>query len=226
MLDVSLIKDLPPFEGIEDNALQALIDQATARHYKKGVTIFAQEAKADCFYILLDGYVRVVKLTPDGDQFIARYIPSGELFGIAPAIGQTVYPANAVAAVDCVALSWPTPLWQSVVEKHPGFATNTYATVGKRLAETRDLMVEMATAKVEFRVANAVVKLATQSGRQVEDGLLIDFPISRQDISDMTGTTLHTVSRLLSRWEDQGLVQCGRQKIVVTDLQALSSLNS
>ena len=226
MLDVSLIKDLPPFEGIDEDALQTLINQASARHYKKDTSIFAQDAEADAFFILLDGYVRVVKLTPDGEQFIARYIPSGELFGIAPAIGQIVYPANAVAAVDCVALSWPTPLWQSVVEKHPGFATNIYGTVGKRLAETRELMIEMATAKVEIRVANAVAKLASQSGRQVKDGLLIDFPISRQDISDMTGTTLHTVSRLLSRWEEQGLVKCGRQKIVVSDIATLARLSN
>ena len=222
MLDVSLIKDLTPFQGITLAALEDLISCATSHHYAKGGIIFEQEMEAHSFFVLLDGYIRVTKITPDGEQVIARYIASGELFGIAPAIGQAHYPANAVAAVDCVALAWPTDMWQRTVEQHPGFAANTYKIVGKRLAETQELMIEMATSKVEHRVANAVVKLAMQSGKETVEGLQIAFPVSRQDISEMTGTTLHTVSRLLSRWEDQGLVTCGRQKIVVKNPTLLS----
>jgi len=56
-----------------------------------------------------------------------------------------------------------------------------------------------------------------QAGKKTEEGILIDFPISRQDIAEMTGTTLHTVSRLLSAWEDHGLVKSGRQKVTVVE---------
>ena len=78
-------------------------------------------------------------------------------------------------------------------------------------------MLELATAKVEQRVANVILKLANQTGKKTEEGILIDFPISRQDISEMTGTTLHTVSRLMSAWEDMGWVKSGRQKIVLVE---------
>jgi CRP-like cAMP-binding protein len=60
-----------------------------------------------------------------------------------------------------------------------------------------------------------LLKLVQQTGRKTEDGLLIDFPLSRQDIADMTGTTLHTVSRLMTAWEEKGLVKSGRQKVTV-----------
>lgn len=75
----------------------------------------------------------------------------------------------------------------------------------------------MATEQVDQRVAHALLKLVKQTGKKTVEGILIDFPISRQDIAEMTGTTLHTVSRLLSAWEDQGLVKSGRQKVTVVE---------
>lgn len=215
-LDVSLVADLPPFVGIERDKLVELLGHATSSRYEKGQHVFEQEEAAHSFFLLLDGHIRVVKVTPDGEQVIARYISSGELFGIAQAIGRKTYPANAIAAVDCVVLSWPGHLWQSIITRHPAFATNTYATIGSRLQDAQDRIVEMATERVEQRIANALLKLVNQTGKKTDEGVLIDFPISRQDISEMTGTTLHTVSRLLSAWEQDGLIKSGRQKVTVT----------
>ena len=79
----------------------------------------------------------------------------------------------------------------------------------------------MSSEQVEQRIAHVILKLVTQSGRKTEQGIEIDFPITRQDIAEMTGTTLHTVSRLLSAWEDEGLVRGGRQKVTVTDPHGL-----
>lgn len=216
-LDPMLIRDLPPFQGMNDDALVELLDVARSVRVEKGKPIFTQDDPAREFFLLLDGYVRVVKLTPDGEQVVPRYISAGELFGIAKALDLDRYPASAVTAVDCVVLVWPNSIWESLISRHPGFATNTYKTVGKRLAETQAQLVELATARVEQRVANAILKLANQTGRKTDEGILIDFPVSRQDISEMTGTTLHTVSRLLSAWEDNGLVKSGRQKITLVE---------
>lgn len=223
-LDPSLIAELPPFAGMNRADLTELLSRARSVRFRKGAHVFDSGAEATQFFLLVDGHIRVVRATPQGEQIIARYISSGELFGIAPALGLAGYPANAVAAVDCVVLAWPSSIWAETVERHPAFARNTYATVGSRLQDAQDRIVEMATERVEQRVASAVVKLATSNGRIIEDGILIDFPISRQDISEMTGTTLHTVSRLMSAWEALGLVKCGRQRIVVRERERLSEL--
>jgi CRP-like cAMP-binding protein len=217
LLDASLIADVPPFRGIDREDLVALLSKARSERYEMDKVIFRQGEEAHSFFLLLDGHVRVFKITSDGDQVIARYISSGELFGIAQALSLVSYPANAVAAVDCVVLTWPGSYWQTITDKYPTFATNTYKTVGVRLQETQDKIVEMATERVQQRVANALLKLANQTGRKTDDGVLIDFPISRQDISEMTGTTLHTVSRLISSWESKGLVKSGRKKITVIE---------
>ncbi|MCY1237843.1 Crp-like helix-turn-helix domain protein [compost metagenome] len=82
----------------------------------------------------------------------------------------------------------------------------------------------MSTEEVERRVAHTVLRLAEQAGKPEGGGVRIDFPISRQDIAEMTGTTLHTVSRILSAWEGQGLVQGGRQKLMLKDIPGLRRL--
>lgn len=220
-LDRSLISGLPSFQGLSAEEQDAVLAEARSGRYPKGSTVFTQEEEAHSFFLLLAGHIRVVRTTPDGEQVIARYINEGELFGIAPAIGRTTYPANAVAAVDCVALAWPTRLWSDFAANYPTFTSNTYATVGKRLQETQQRVVEMSTEQVEQRVAHTILRLIKQAGRKTPEGIEIDFPITRQDIAEMTGTTLHTVSRLLSAWENEGLVVGGRQKVTVSNPHGL-----
>jgi CRP-like cAMP-binding protein len=220
-LDRSLISRLPAFAGLAAGDLDAILDSARSSRFAKESEIFVQGAEAQHFFLLLSGHIRVVRTTPGGDQVIARYINEGELFGIAIAMGQKMYPASAVAAVDCVALCWPNAAWQSLQSRVPGFGANAYQTIGARLQETQSRVVEMSTQQVEQRIAGAVLRLVTQSGRKTSEGIEIDFPISRQDIAEMTGSTLHTVSRLLSAWEEEGIVRSGRQRVTVTDPHAL-----
>lgn len=223
-LDRSLIADLPLFHGLAADDLDRIVGKARSQRMPKGHAIFEQDALAHDFFLLLDGHVRVVKSTPEGQDVIVRYISPGEIIGIAHALGRTTYPASAIAAVDCVVLTWPSALWSEFAATFPAFGTNTYKTVGSRLQDAHTRVVEMSTEQVEQRVAHALLKLIAQSGKKTDDGVLIDFPISRQDIAEMTGTTLHTVSRLLTAWEERGLVRSGRQKVSVTEPSRLRQI--
>lgn len=223
-LDQSLIAGLPLFAGLVPDRLDLVLRDAQAVRYARGTDVFEQDGQAHAFFVLLHGRLRVVKLTPDGQQVVVRFVSPGEVFGIAQAIGRTTYPATATAVVDSNALVWPASAWPRLVAEHPALAVNALQTVGSRLQEAQTRVVEMATERVEQRVAHALLRLAQQSGRKVEAGVQIDFPISRQDVAEMTGTTLHTVSRILSAWEDAGLVDGGRQRIVLRDPHGLMLL--
>ncbi|MER8680285.1 Crp/Fnr family transcriptional regulator [Mesorhizobium sp. M1405] len=216
-LDRSLIAGLPVFGGIAPTDLDRIIGQARSLRIAKDQPVFEQEQEAASFFLLLDGHVRVVKSTPDGHEVTVRYISPGELMGIAHALGLTTYPASAIAAVDCIVLAWPSRLWPTFSADFPSFGSNTYKAVGSRLQDAHSRVIEMSTEQVEQRVARGLLKLVMQSGKKTDEGILIDFPISRQDIAEMTGTTLHTVSRLLSAWENHGLVKSGRQKVMVVE---------
>lgn len=216
-LDESLLAHLPPFSRLENSAIQEILGQATSRRYDAGVSVFDEGDHADRFYLLLDGYIRVVRITPEGEQVIVLHIPAGQLFGIAKALGRDTYPATAITATESLALSWPTRLWDDFASRYDGFSTETYKTVGQRLGDMNNRIVEMATQQVEQRIACALLRLINQTGHKVAGGIEINFPITRQDLSEMTGTTLHTVSRMLSAWEKQGIIRSERKKITVCE---------
>jgi CRP-like cAMP-binding protein len=93
-----------------------------------------------------------------------------------------------------------------------------------RLQELQDRYRELATERVERRVARALLRLARQTGRKVENGVLIDFPLTREDLAEMTGTTLYTVSRILSGWEKEGLIETGRQRVLIRSPHGLVAI--
>jgi CRP-like cAMP-binding protein len=223
-VDRSLVADLPLFAGFSAADLDAILNEARSVRVARNSPVFRQGEEAHSFFVLLHGHVRASKTTPAGDQIVVRYVATGETFGVARAIGLQHYPATATAVDDSVVLAWPAATWPRLVERFPALAANTLQTVGARLQETHTRVVEMSTEQVEKRIAHALLRLVKQAGRKVEHGVEIDFPISRQDIAQMTGTTLHTVSRTLSAWENKGLVESGRQRIVIREPHRLFML--
>ncbi|PTR36577.1 cAMP-binding domain of CRP or a regulatory subunit of cAMP-dependent protein kinases [Mameliella alba] len=224
-LDESLLTGLPPFSQLDRPQVRRILDHATSLRFDEGAAIFREGFDADHFYLLLDGHIRVVRSTEGGEQIIVLHVAPGQLFGIAKALQRETYPATAVAAAECIALRWPTRLWDGFTETYPGFASESYKTLGRRLGEIQETLTEMATKAVEQRVAAALLRMLNQSGRKTEEGIEIAFPVTRQNISDMTGTTLHTVSRLLSGWQKDGIVKSTRKHVVVTDPHRLVMLS-
>lgn len=214
-LDESLVVSLPPFVGLARSQVRAILDEAGPHRHDAGTAVFAEGAEATQFYLLLDGHIRAQRVTANGEQVILHEIPPGELFGIARALGRDTYPATALAVTECIVLAWPMGLWDDFMARHDGFARQTFRTVGQRMHVKNELIMEMATQQVEQRISNTLLRLVNQSGRKTAIGIEIDFPITRQDLSEMSGTTLHTVSRVLSAWEKSGIVQSERKKITV-----------
>ncbi len=223
-LDRSLISDSPTFSGLTSEALDEIVARAQALRLPKGEPAFRQGEAAERFFLLLHGRLRVTRLNPQGQQMVVRFIAPGDMFGVAMAIGAEKYPGTATAAVNSVALAWPNAVWSELIARHPHLAVNTMQALGARLQDSQKRILDLSTQQVEQRIAGAVLQLAQQAGRKIEAGVLIDFPLSRQDLAEMTGATLHTVSRTLSAWEDRGLVECGRQRVVVCDSQGLQAL--
>lgn len=223
-LDRSILSAVPVFRGLDGAALDAALAVARPRRVPKSAAVFQQGDAADSFFVLVDGRLKVSQTTPSGQQVVLRYLGPGDFFGCVAVAGQGEYPGTATAVVDSVALAWDAAASKQLMERFPAFAMNALGTMGKRVQEAHTRIAEMSSEQVEQRVARAVLRLAQQAGKKFDGGVRIEFPLSRQDIAAMTGTTLHTVSRILSRWEDQGLVDSDRQRITIRNPHGLVSV--
>lgn len=223
-LDRSLISDLPLFASLTPEALDHILSFARAQHYPRNTVVFEQGAVAPFFFLLLHGRLRVTQVTPTGEQIVVRFVHPGDIFGVAMAIGRKTYPGTSIAVVDSIALTWPSEIWPKLASEHPALAINAMQIIGSRLQDAHTRLREIATQEVERRIAHTVLRLAKEASRATADGAEIDFPLSRQDIAELTGTTLHTVSRIMSAWEAAGVVESGRQRVAVRDLSRLSAI--
>ena len=107
---------------------------------------------------------------------------------------------------------------------YPQIAINSIRILSNFILTFQDRIRELSTERVERRVARSLLRLALQSGKQTDAGISLGFKLTRQDIANMSGTTLFTVSRILSKWESQGLVDCQYSAITLKTPQAISEI--
>ncbi len=220
-IDRSLVSDFAIFKGVPAEDIDAVLTIARPRRLQEGSVVFRQGAAAKEFFLLLNGRLKVQQAAPDGQQIVVRHINPGDLFGIAGAMHRQDYPGTAVAVVESLALVWPESQWNAFIGRNPAFAVGAMQTVGERLQDANTRIRELSTEAVERRIAHAILRLVNQAGRKTAKGIEIDFPVTREDIAEMSGTTLHTVSRVMSGWQQKGLVALGRRRVTVTDAHRL-----
>jgi CRP/FNR family transcriptional regulator, nitrogen oxide reductase regulator len=213
------------FRGMDDESLLEVVRAGRLRRVKNDGFFFHQGDPARVLYVLVDGRVKFTQVTAEGHQVLVRVSGPGEVFGAVAALGDAVHPATAQAHADSAALGWTSEVISGLMERFPKMALNVVRFLAGRVKEFQDRYRELATERVERRVAHALLRLADQIGRPVDDGILIDLTLSRQDIAEMTGTTIFTVSRILSGWEAQGIIESGRERVIVrkqADLDAIA----
>jgi CRP-like cAMP-binding protein len=189
-----------------------------------GEFFFNEGDEADEFLVLVAGRVKLTQLTPDGQQIVLRLIGPSDAFGGVGAFGDPTYPISAEAAEPSSALAWNSATMRQLLETQNQIALNALRFVASRYHDLQRRYRQAMTERVERRVARALLRLVHEAGRRGDEGIAIDFPISRQDVAEMTGTTVFTVSRLLSAWEERGIVKSGRQRIVLTKPHALVTI--
>lgn len=224
LIDRSLLEPVDLFRGLDAATLDQALAMAQRRRIRAGATVFEQDQPAETFFVLVSGRLKVSQVTAAGQQVVVRFIGPREFFGCVAMYGGRRYPATATAVEDSLALAWSRAAAQRLVAREPQLALNAVGAVAERLQEAQARVRELATERVEKRIAHALVRLADQAGRRDPEGIRIGFRLSRQDIAELAGTTLHTVSRTLSAWEDDGIVRNGRQSVVIRDAAALAAL--
>ena len=211
----------PLLHNVEPEGCRDFIDNGRPHHVTQGSYFFHQEEPANHFYILLSGQARLTQLNIDGDQVILYHFGLGDGLGIIVALSNMNYPASAEAIENCQALSWDTETTQRLMLKYPTIAFNGMKLIANRFSWLQDRYQEMATQRVEQRIAQTLMRLARQFGKREGEGVLIDMVISRQDIAEMTGTNIYNVSRILSKWEQNELILSQHKRITIRNSHAL-----
>jgi CRP-like cAMP-binding protein len=222
---VRLLERAPLFQGLTASELTSVASEAQCRELERNCFFFRSGTPAELVYVLHRGRVKLIQSTSDGLSVVVRFVGPGDLLGIETVVGAQRYELSAQAVRWSQAVAFKAATVSGLMERHPGIAVNILRELSARIHELRERYLELATETVERRIAHALLRLATQAGWKTDDGfLLIDMPLSRQDLGALTGATLYTVSRTLRSWQRRGIIDAGRERVTVLQPGALGAI--
>lgn len=203
----------------DDRARVAAV--AHLRDHARGDVIFSEGDDADVFIVVVEGRVKVSKATPAGKEIILEIFGAGDALGAMAVYESLRFPASATALEPTTCLRVARRDFFHLLEQHPALVRALLSGLSLRLAELTRRLAEMTTGKVDARFARMFLKLAEQMGREDRGGVFLPMALSRQDLADLTGTTIETCIRIMSRWQKDGIVHTDKDGFVVLSREAL-----
>jgi CRP/FNR family transcriptional regulator, nitrogen oxide reductase regulator len=202
-------------QGLTERERQIVLENGRLHHVAVGEFFFHQGEDALTLYVIASGRVKLSQVTLDGQQVIVDYFGVGNGLGIIVALTHMEYPLSAEAVEACTAVAWHRDTMKDLMRQHAQLAFNGIEMIGRRFVQLQERFQEVATQRVEQRIARALLRIVRQFGKHGDGGILIDMPLSRQDLAEMTGTNLYNVSRIMSKWEQAGIINSSRKQIVL-----------
>jgi CRP-like cAMP-binding protein len=213
------------FDGLTDAEREAWLARAASATLKRGHVLARQGEPARHFYLVESGFLKVLQLTAEGTELIVRFVAAGEPFGGVVALGNAPYPVSATVAQPSVVRSWTREAVTELLMQTPQVRVNIMREMATHMTDALTRVRELTTSRVGPRLAHTLLRLARQCGQRVPEGVLIAQPLTRQELADLTGTTLYTVSRTLTKWESMGLLESRHRCLLLRSLPKLEDLS-
>jgi len=212
------------FTGLSGHALRSITAHFTPRRFPRDASLLLEGDPAEVYYLLAEGQVKVIQTSAEGFEVILHLLGPGDLVGALPNLNEGTYPASVIALTEVTAYAVSPADFDAILERHPSVAIHLLRFAAARLRASHARLREMATERVERRIARTLSRLAGQIGERTERGIVLRAPLSRQDLAELTGTTLFTVSRTLKEWERRGILIAGREQVILLNTHALVAI--
>jgi CRP-like cAMP-binding protein len=219
-----LVRSSPMFAGLPAREVAALAASARAEHVAARDYVFLEGDASHSFCFVMTGRVKILRQSRTGKDVVLELLGPGEPFGGVAVVERRPYPASAQAAEPSVIVKIPQDVIAAVAERHPSLVREMALMISRRLRAAHDSVRSLAVDPAEARLAGTLLRLAEHEGARDRRGLVLGFHVTRQTLADMTGTTVETAIRLISRWTKDDLVADDGGRLVLLDVEALRSL--
>jgi len=226
-LDVRLriLRSVPFFKSLSDQDVEAVNRYFKEMGFSPGEYLYLSGDLGRRLFVLAEGRARRLRLTASGKQVMLDLIIPGEFFGSLSQDGQP-YPDSAQAQTPVCALAISADDFRSLLAAYPPVALDVLDSLSARLQEAHNSIHLLSAEPAEKRIAYILLKLGKKLGRPGSEGLLIETPLGRDELADMTGITTETASRVISQFQKEGWIATGRQWVAIKDEAALNDILS
>lgn len=214
---------VPFFQGLGKNDLSEINARFRANHFGNEESIYYLDEEASWLWVVVFGAVKLIQHTAEGKDILIDLLKPGEYFGTLPVLGDDRYTETAYTQSTSCILRAGTADFESILHSYPSVSVKMIQITSRRLKDAREKILRFTTASVEQRIISVLLTLAGKFGEQRKDGILIQIPVSRQDLAGMSGTSGETASRIMHRFREEGLIRSGRQWISIINYHELEA---
>ena len=219
-----VLRKTPLFATLPDADLRRVSDLAVSRRFSKKEAVFREGDRADGFFIVGSGKVKVFKLSGEGKEQILHVLEAGQTFAEAVIFEGGVYPAHAEALTDADLLFLPKRPFVDLLERTPGVAVRMLASLSRWLKRMTDLAESLSLRDVETRLVFYLSEELKARGIPPKDGAELDLPIGKNVLASRLGTVPETFSRTLKKLQDDGLIEVRGKRIRIVSAERLFSI--
>jgi CRP/FNR family transcriptional regulator len=217
---IGALRTLPMFRGLPDPDLERLAAVARLRDYERGERLWNEGDPADALTVIVRGRVKVVRQA-EHHEAILELFGEGEPVGAVAFYGRTAYPAAAEAITPVWILVVPRREYFDLLERYPALARGLIGELTKIMVSLSRRLEDNRAGRVAARVARLFVTLAERVGTAGPGGIEVPIRLTRQEIGDLAGTTLESVSRVMSAWERDAVLTRQERGFLIPSLEAL-----
>jgi CRP/FNR family transcriptional regulator, nitrogen oxide reductase regulator len=222
-LRLQILGTLPFFVNIAAADLEKINILYHEKGYDAGEYIYFSGDPGQQLYVVAQGRVRLLRMTAGGKQVMLDLLVPGDFLGALP--GQKLeYVDTAQAQTPLCLLTISGDHFRTILESYPAVTMQVLDVVSRRLQAAHHTIQLLSTETAEKRIAHTLLTLAAKLGQPQPEGLLIQTPLSRDELAEMTGSTPETASRVISQFQKAGWIATGRQWIALQDEAALREL--
>ncbi len=219
-----ILMALPVFSGLSERDWEKVTDLFSERQYQRDDYIFLEGEAPEALYLVKTGKVKVLRHSTDGKDVVLRVVSTGQLLGSVAIFDGGGYPGTAQVIEDCTVLVIARNDCLTLVTRYPVFALAVIADMGNRLRSSAEQIRSLAVERVEQRIARVLLKLGSSAGSDSSEGRVIEMSLTRQDVADMTGTTVETAIRVMSKFRRNNVIRTRRGKVVLVDVEELRKI--
>ena len=217
---LNIISAIPLFNGLPDDQLSAIRQIAVEKQYNKGQTIFSEEDETKGLFVVVDGRVKIYKVSSEGKEQILHIIEAGQSFGEVTVFTGQQMPANAQALAKSRLLLFPRSAFVGLVTANSSLALNLLAIMSKKLRQFAAQIENLSLKEIPARLASYLIYLAEEQG----SGDAVTLNVSKGQLASLLGTIPETLSRIFAKLSGQNLIRVEGPKITLLDRQGIEDL--
>ena len=216
-----VLRETPHFHNLGDTLIEAVAGLCTGVGASKGETIFLEGETCSAFYLVLEGRVKVFRVSPEGREQVLHDLKKGATFAEAALLNLGVYPASAMAEEPTRLLRIDGPGFLRLFREHERLASAMVASLSHWLLDLVARVEELSVVSAGARLAHYLVRVPSRTENGV---MVVELAMSKKELAAYLSITPETLSRMLRRWTDRGIVEVDRRKLKILDGRVLAAI--